>query len=480
MSTDEENSEALFDTEAERFVCGAVVAMPEVFSDCAAKVCLDDFYLGRYKKLWQRICEWQSYEDGPLSFVTMRTYLKDCGEEDEVENLLDAQNAALPAVAGPYYAGRVRERSLQRQLLKLKNQINQDVFAQKECSEVLLKVRAIVEELTGKLPASLYESLDAIKARVLNQITLRAEHPEELQGISSGLRDLDLLCSGWRPGQLILIGARPGMGKTQLSLNFLWAGQVRKPKPQIIPTVLFTLEMSKEEIVERLLSQLGEIPYEMIKNGNFQHEKDQARLKEAADKLSQLELTLLDETDNVNTVFKLETRIRALPKKPKLIVIDYLSYLKGAAKDNKNLEVEEISRDLKRLAVRMGIPIVVLSQLSRNVEARQNKRPMLSDFRDSGGVEQAADIAIFIYREPVYTPDVVPDDIAELIIAKQRNGGMGTVYTRFNLDTGIFTDCEAHWKPEYKVNDEPLATNFSHKKKKKGGTPAANNQPKDD
>lgn len=484
-----------FDAEAEKFVCGAVLSNSDIYSEVAARVTTSDFYIGRYRQLWAAIrenCESIGYVD----IAIMRTFLKATDKLDLFDEALSAQMHAQSSlqidVSAVYHATVVRERSLQRQLLQLKNQISAETF-RKSPADVLIQIRSVVEELTGKLPQSVVDTIASIKERVLHNIKQRFAGGGELQGISTGLNDLDALCSGFRPGQLILIGARPGMGKTQLALNLLWAG-LRKPEPEIVPTVFFTLEMSKDEIIERLLAQLGDMPFHFIKTGKIYDENyvwAQDKLSKGIEKLDKLRLTLFDETDNVNTVPKLEARIRALPEPPKLIVIDYLSYLKDTRKEfshNKTLEVAEIAMDLKRLAVRLNIPVVVLSQLNRELEKRQDKRPILADFRDSGGIEQAADLAMMIYREHMYNRQVDQDWLTELIIAKQRNGSTGTVFVGFNQNTGIFYDLAESQQVEsenfvYTVGGEAInaTTSISVRKgnKKRGSTAAAHTQRED-
>ena len=296
------------------------------------------------------------------------------------------------------------------------------------------KILAVAAHQTG----GAFEPIKDILLNTFSKIETLYETKGGITGIPSGFKDLDNLTSGLQPSDLILVAARPSMGKTAFTLNIATHVAVYEKKP----VAFFSLEMSKEQLVQRMLCSEGGIDAQRLRVGELE-EKDWTRLISAADRLAAAPI-FIDDTAGI-TVMELRSKARRLKAEHglELIVIDYLQLMQGRASknsDNRQQEISEISRSLKALARELNVPVIALSQLSRSVESRQVKKPMLSDLRESGSLEQDADIVMFLYREDYYDPDTENKNITDLIIAKHRNGPVDTVQLFFHKQFTKFAD----------------------------------------
>lgn len=466
--------------EVEQLVLGSVLISSNNFAGVRSVIDRQDFYRESHRLIWDAILAYDDICDGRLpdgdNTILVEMILEDEGKLDTVGGrgyfadlrIKGSYEPKLVAVS----AAELRKKRILRdgyvEALAVKT-----ACADKENPEDMLSFfKDKLDGLSLKLPGSIFESVKDLSERVIENIIKRKEE-EHVQGLPSGLNEVDDLFGGFRGGQLVILGGRTRMGKTQLGLNLCHKavmGGYRKP----VPVVFLSLEMSKEDITERLLSQLSRVPLECIRKGYFQ-QGDLDNLQEGLKKLQSIGLTIWDETDRVRSVQQIETRIQSMAEKPAALIIDYLQIMDEDAKsETRNLALEKIMLNLKRLAIRLNIPIVVLSQVSRECEKRNNKRPGLLDLRDSGAIEQNADIVIFLYREVVYKPSVHPNDVAELIVEKHRNGPTRTLYVGFNASTGTFWDLAEGYVPQYTSDEED---DFSPQKKKrqKGSTAAAHN-----
>lgn len=289
-----------------------------------------------------------------------------------------------------------------------------------------------------------FSAVGEVVETTLDKITKLYENKAGLTGLPTGFRDFDKLTSGLQPSDLILIAARPSMGKTAFTLNIAQNVGVRQKKT----VAFFSLEMSKEQLVQRLLCQISRIDSQKLRTGQLNSDDEWSRLTDACDKLYQSNI-YIDDTPGI-TVAEMSSKARRLKAEHglDLIVVDYLQLMQGRRSENRQQEISEISRSLKGLARELKVPLIALSQLSRSVESRQEKKPMLSDLRESGALEQDADIVSFLYREGYYNPESENKDIAEVIIAKHRNGPVGSVPLFFRGEFTLFQNLDKNHADE--------------------------------
>lgn len=468
------------DVELEMRLLSNVLTYPATYYPIQAWVAPSDFTVPVHREIWE-VCQqyfadaYEGIAANPGSDVWgILPILLEQYNKLEIRSYIYQRLAGL--CVAPHltadYARKIRESAVKRQTAKQALKLV-GAAAEQDPQTYIATFREKLDQLADRLPSISFDSLQELSKKVLESIL--NHEPDQLLGLSTGINDLDDYLNGLRPGQIVVIGGRPQHGKTQLALNLMHLPitRCRNFAPDY-SAVFVSLEMPKQEIVERLLCQISQVPGELIQKGLLTA-KDAELLEAGQQKLKEMPFVIWDETDNCSTVMRLEAKLRQLPKLPSIVLIDYLQYMQNEKPlDNPVQEYDKIIKDLKRLAVRLGIPIVVLSQLSRKVEERQNKRPMPADLRDSGGIEQAADTIIFVYREAVYCPSVTPGNIAELVIAKHRRGRIGAVYPVIDLSTGLFFDNERGkaWKPVYSSEDEP--ERYEAQKRRKGATFAAN------
>lgn len=413
--------------EAEQAILGSLLVNPETITRICDVLQPDDFYRKAHQIIYAGILD--LFDKGePIDIVTVSQYLKDQGKLDSVggrQYLTDLGLSISTTANAEYYAKTVNEKSTLRNLIKAGTEIVASCYEDSEADIVVDKAEQLIFNIAQHRNMSALVPIKDIVNESFARIEQRYEQRDVLSGISTGFYDLDEMTSGWQKSDLIVIAARPSMGKTALALNMAQHAAVECKQP----VAIFSLEMSKEQLVQRLLCAEARIDANKMRTG-FLQSSDWQGLASAMGRLGEAPLFIDDSP--VVTALDIRAKARRLKAEMKglgLIVVDYIQLMQGRARSDGNRvqEVSEISRGLKQLARELDCPVIALSQLSRAVEARQNKRPMLSDLRESGSIEQDSDIVMFIYRDDYYNQESEKRGEAEIIIAKQRNGPVGTV-----------------------------------------------------
>src|SRR5688572_1681950 len=434
--------------EAERSVLGAILVHNDAFNLAAQVIDSSDFYRDAHRRIFERMVQLNERNQA-IDFVTLKEELGRAGEIDEVggPSYVAALADGVPRATNvEYYARIVKEKSTLRSLIFAANKILTNAYEADQESDLILDEAesSIFAVADDRLKAGFVPMRDLVKDS-FPKIEQLFEQKRLVTGVPTGFVDLDEMTRGLQPGDLVIVAARPSMGKTSLVLNM---AQYVAIQPE--HTVgFFSLEMSKESLFLRLLTSEAQIDSHRLMSGAI-GQKDYGRISHALESLSAMRL-FIDDTANIG-VMEMRAKARRLQKEHRLslLVVGYIQLMSGRGRfENRTLELASISRSLKGLAKELRVPIVVLSQLSRAPEARSDHRPQLSDLRESGALEQDADVVVFIYRDDVYADKnaAAPSDsagVAELIIGKQRNGPTGVVklafireFTRFeNLAAG--------------------------------------------
>ena len=411
----------------------------------------DDFYRHDHRLIYQHICKLIEHNK-PADVVTVAESLENSAELQNVGGLAYigtiVQNT--PSAANiRRYAEIIRERSIMRNLAQVGAQISDSAYnpagrsAANLLDEAESKVFEIAEEgARGKVG---FVDIQPLLKQVVERIEVlyNQDNPSDVTGVASGFHDLDQKTSGFQPGDLIIVAGRPSMGKTALSLNMAEHVALEVNKP----VAVFSMEMGGAQLAMRMLGSVGRLDQHKVRTGRLEDD-DWPKLTHALGKLNDAPI-YIDETAALNAL-ELRARARRLFRQHGelgLIVIDYLQLMSSSSQgENRATEISEISRSLKGLAKELKVPVIALSQLNRSLEQRPNKRPVMSDLRESGAIEQDADVILFIYRDEVYNPDTQDKGMAELIIGKQRNGPIGKVDLTF---LGEYTRFESFAKTEY-------------------------------
>ena len=380
------------------------------------------------------------YEEGrPADLLTLQDRLREKDVPPEVSsmNYIGELVASVPRQANAkYYAEIVYEKSTLRRLIRANEDIANRCYAGKDnLEDILADTEKTIFDILSKRRSTDFEPIQEIVLNALERIHKASRNKNPVTGIPTGFTDLDYRTAGLQPSDLILVAARPSMGKTAFALNVAQYVSFQKN----LCTAIFSLEMSKEQLVNRLFAMESRVDSQAIRTGNLSDD-DWDRLVEGVNTVGRSKL-IIDDTPGIS-VSELRTKCRKykLEFGLQLVIVDYLQLMSGSGRsgDNRQQEISEISRSLKALARELEAPIIALSQLSRAVEARSDHRPMLSDLRESGAIEQDADVVMFLYRDDYYNKDSTAKNVAEVIIAKQRNGPIGTVelawlpnYTKF-------------------------------------------------
>ncbi|MEG0797727.1 MAG: replicative DNA helicase [Acidaminococcaceae bacterium] len=432
--------------EAEQAVLGAMMLDKEAISKATELLVAEDFYRQDHRVLFGAIVELFN-KNQPVDMVTVTEVLKREGKLEDIggiQFITYLANAVPTAANVSYHAKIVSEKALLRQMIGVATQIASKGYeADEDVATILDDAERMVLEVSNRKITQDFAPIRGVVMSAIGRVEELYSNKGNLTGLPTGFTDFDQLTSGLQPSDLILIAARPSMGKTALVLNMTQNIAIREKKT----VAFFSLEMSKEQLVQRMLCAEASIDSARLRVGELQDE-DWQKLIDAAGRLSEANI-FIDDTPSI-TVMEMRSKARRLKVEHdlQLIVIDYLQLMQGGGKrnsDNRQQELSEISRSLKALARELHVPVIALSQLSRSVESRQIKRPMLSDLRESGALEQDADMVAFLYREDYYDKDTENKNITELIIAKHRNGPVDTVklffhkqYTRFaNLAKGV-------------------------------------------
>ena len=401
----------------------------------------EDFYHQQFGVLFEAMIELFS-AGMPVDLVTLQNKLKEKDVPKEISGLEFVRDivTAVPTSANiKYYCNIVKENAVKRKLIRITESIENECYAGKESLDsVLNKTEKDVFALLNSRTTGEYVPIRTIVMNALEKIEKAPKLSGTVTGIPTGFTDLDYRTAGLQPSDLVLIAARPSMGKTAFVLNIAQHVAFRED----MCAAIFSLEMSKEQLVNRLFSLESKVDAQALRTGNLS-DADWEKLVEGAGIIGDSKL-IIDDTPGIS-IAELSSKCRKykLEHDLKLIIIDYLQLMNGSGRsESRQQEVSDISRSLKALARELNVPVIALSQLSRAVEQRPDHRPMLSDLRESGAIEQDADVVMFIYRDDYYNKDTELKGISEIIIAKQRNGPIGTVnlawlpqYTRFaNLE----------------------------------------------
>lgn len=428
--------------EAEQAVLGAMMLDHNAVIAAMEKLTPNDFYREVHRTIFEAM-EHLHHENKEIDVITLPEELRRMKKLDDVggiEYILSLPNLVATAANIEYHANIVAEKALARNLITTCTDLTAAAYdGEKEPEDLLDDAERKILQLSENKNRGDFSPVGAVVEETLDKITKLYENKAGLTGLPTGFRDLDRMTSGLQPSDLILVAARPSMGKTAFTLNIAQNVGVRQHKT----VAFFSLEMSQEQLVQRILCQISHIDSQKLRTGQLNSDEEWTRLTDACDKLYQAPI-YIDDTPGIS-VAEMRSKARRLKSEHglDLIVVDYLQLMQGRNAESRQQEISEISRSLKVLARELKVPLIALSQLSRSVESRQDKRPMLSDLRESGALEQDADIVSFLYREDYYDKETENQHITEVILAKHRNGPVGSIklyfkgeYTLFlNLDT---------------------------------------------
>lgn len=422
--------------EAEQSVLGGLLLDNSAWDRIADMINDDDFYRFDHRIIWQHITRLIGLAR-PADVVTVYESLTTAGKAEESGGLayLNALAHNTPSAANiRRYAEIVRERAMLRKLVSVADDIASAAFNPqgKEARQILDDAESRVFQIAqeGARGGKGFQDIQPLLAQVVERIDelYHREGDSEVTGVPTGFVDLDRMTSGFQPGDLIIVAGRPSMGKTSLSMNIGEHVAIE----QGLPVAVFSMEMGAVQLAMRMVGSVGMLDQHRMRTGKLT-EEDWPRLTHAVQKVQEAQI-YIDESPGL-TAMEVRARARRLSRQCGqlgLIVIDYLQLMSGSSgSENRATEISEISRALKGLARELNCPLVALSQLNRSLEQRPNKRPIMSDLRESGAIEQDADLILFIYRDEVYNPDSPDKGTAELIIGKQRNGPIGTVRVAF-------------------------------------------------
>lgn len=424
--------------EAEQSVIGSMIMDKEAIIVASETLTKEDFYHQQNAVLFEAMV--LLFNEGqPVDLVTLQNKLKELKAPPEICSLEFVRDliTAVPTSANiKYYAGIVREKAVLRNLIKVMEKIENQCYLGNDALDIILEdtEKSVFDVLQNK-SSSDYVPIKQVVINALEKIEQASKQQGNVTGIATGFSDLDYKMAGFQPSDLILIAARPSMGKTAFVLNIAQYVAFHSN----LTAAIFSLEMSKEQLVNRLFSLESRVDAQALRSGNLE-DSDWEKLIEGAGTIGRSNL-IIDDTPGIS-IAELRSKCRKykLEHDLKIIIIDYLQLMSGSGRgsESRQQEISDISRSLKSLARELNVPVVALSQLSRAVEQRPDHRPMLSDLRESGAIEQDADVVMFLYRDDYYNKDSDNKNIAEVILAKQRNGPIGTVnlvwlpqYTKF-------------------------------------------------
>ena len=423
--------------EAEQSVIGSMLMDREAIVVASELISSEDFYNKQYGILFDTMVELND-QGSPVDIVTLQNRLKEKDVPPEISSLefIGELIRAVPTSANiKYYANIVAEKSTLRKLIRLNEEIANTCYAGKESLEYILEdTEKRVFQLVQKRNTGDFVPIRQVVMNAMDKIESAARNKGAVTGIPTGFIDLDYRTAGMQPSDLVLIAARPSMGKTAFVLNIAQHVAFKQNKT----VAIFSLEMSKEQLVNRMFSLESRVDAQHLRTGQL-NDQEWEKLIESAGVIGRSNL-IIDDTPGIS-ISELRSKCRKfkLEHNLSMIIIDYLQLMTGSGRsDSRQQEISDISRSLKAVARELSVPVLALSQLSRAVEQRPDHRPMLSDLRESGAIEQDADVVMFIYRDDYYNHDTDKKDVAEIIIAKQRNGPIGTIelawlpmYTKF-------------------------------------------------
>ncbi|MCQ6563439.1 replicative DNA helicase [Paenibacillus mendelii] len=448
------NEQLMFDrvppqnTEAEQAVLGAVLLQTEALVTAMERLRSEDFYTPSHQLIFEAMIE-LGEANQPIDLVTLTSYLQDRQQLEEiggVSYLARLANSVPTAANVDYYAQLVEEKSILRRLIRTATQIVSNGYAAADDIGLMLnEAEQRILEISNRRASGGFISIRDVLMEVFEKVEHLYTNKGGTTGIPSGFTDLDKMTAGFQRNDLIIVAARPSVGKTAFALNIAQNVGVRSKET----VAIFSLEMSAAQLVQRMICAESNVDAGRMRTGYLEGD-DWEKLTMAIGSLSEAQI-YIDDTPGI-TVADIRAKCRRLKKERGLgmILIDYLQLIQGRGKagENRQQEVSEISRTLKQIARELEVPVIALSQLSRGVEQRQDKRPMMSDLRESGSIEQDADIVAFLYRDDYYNQDTEKKNIIEIIIAKQRNGPVGTVELVFLKSFNKFVGLDrSHQEP---------------------------------
>jgi replicative DNA helicase len=427
--------------EAEQSVLGCMIIDKTAIAQAAEALKPDDFYRDAHKTIFSAIVE-MFMRDTPVDMITLIEHLRSFDKLDSaggITYITEISNSMPTTAHLNSYIKIVDDKAMLRKLIKASNEIIETSYYKQDNVEKIVDLaQKKVFDIAQKKNSGDYEPLSAVLERGFQEIERLFNNKGAVTGVSSGFRDLDAKTSGFQKGDMVLVAARPSMGKTTFSLNLCEYAALREGKS----VVIFSLEMSKEQLAYKFLCSQANVDFLKLRTGNLD-DRDWENIARASGPLAAAKI-FIDDTAGLS-VMEMRSKCRKIKIEHgiDLIMIDYLQLMSGSSTESRQQEVSEISRSIKALAKEMQCPVIALSQLSRAPEQRADHRPMLSDLRESGSIEQDADVVMFLYRDEYYNKDTEEKNQAECIIAKQRNGPVGTVKLAFigslskfgNLDT---------------------------------------------
>jgi len=432
--------------EAEQSLLGGLMLDHMAWEKVADVVAAEDFYRKDHRLIFAAIAS-LTEDSSPCDVVTVSEFLDNRGELESaggLEYLATLANETPGAANARAYAKILRERATMRALIHAGNEISGSAFTTdgRTAAEILDDAERMVFEIaeSGSRGRSGFKALKHILPEAVDRIDMLHQSDGEITGVSSGYHEYDKLTAGLQPGELTIVAGRPSMGKTTLAINIAENAAIGSK----VPTAIFSMEMPSQQLAFRMISSLGRVDQTHLRTGRFPDE-DWSRINTAVQLMSEAPI-FIDDTPALSPT-EIRARSRRLQREHGLglIVIDYLQLMQvHGSKENRATEISEISRNLKALAKELSVPIIALSQLNRSVEQRTDKRPVMSDLRESGAIEQDADVILFIYREEVYNQDTPRKGIADIVLAKQRNGPIGDFPLTF---VGRYTKFE-NWVPD--------------------------------
>ena len=437
--------------EAEQAVLGGLLLNNEAWDEVAERVGPKDFYRKEHRLIFQ-VVDQLVEEEKPCDLVTVSQALTHRGELDDVGGMTYLSDLArnTPSAANiNAYADIVRERSILRQLIQVSHGIAEQSFNPKGTPslEILDAAESAIFEIAEQQKkGSGPQDIKTVLKKAVDRIDELYKNKNSLTGLTTGFEELDKMTSGLQPSDMVVVAGRPSMGKTTFAMNLCENVALKSHKPVLV----FSMEMPADAIVMRMLSSLGRINQTSIRSGRLDQD-DWPRITSAIQMLSEQKF-FIDDTPALSPL-ELRTRARRVARECGgqlgMIMIDYLQLMQVSGADSRVNEISEISRSLKGLAKELNCPVVALSQLNRSLEQRPNKRPVMSDLRESGAIEQDADVIMFLYRDEVYNQDTTEKGIGEVIIGKQRNGPIGTVRVAFRGEYLRFDDLAPEYYQQY-------------------------------
>ncbi len=430
--------------EAEESVLGACFLSKYALQKAGESLTPESFYSDKNSKIFASMLDLME-EKTPIDITTVTSALKKKNELTEVggvEYLTEIINFVPTASNVDYYIQNVEEAAILRRLIETATDIASEGYRTDETvNEILDNSEKKILNIVKNRKASEFRTIKDVLIKTQSDLERLSENKGEITGLATGWYDLDKITTGLHPNEFIIIAARPAMGKTAFALNLATHAAMSQDKS----VALFNLEMSAEQLASRILSSLGQIDGFKLRTGNLMN-NDWKRINEAVSQLSTTNM-VIDDTPGI-TIGEIRAKCRRLASSEKglsLVVIDYLQLISGGKNygSNRQQEVSDISRSLKTLAMELNVPVIALSQLSRSVEGREDKRPLMSDLRESGSIEQDADIVAFLYRDDYYNKEARTEDntsISELIIGKHRNGPTTTIELLFKKNTSTFVN----------------------------------------